>query len=593
MRCLLFKKMSYNIINMAGGLIQIAAYGSQDLFLTGTPEITFFKVVYRRHTNFSMESIRVTFDDPVSLGGFSVVKIPKVGDLMYKTYLEVLLPEMDLKRVRLPEDQQNEIEQATNDRNEAINNYELIYRFMSINRNAYQNAYTLNIAENSGDNLAGDMISSVNEIFLREGNQSIIDSTRDLLTRDQNSPFTYNEVSLESIANTFNVSSDPDEIFKALTIGINKSIITQEYYYNIFLTSNKNLEDAENNNILFAWVDRVGHAIIESLEVKIGGHKIDRHFGDWLNVWYELTANRDMEKIYFEMIGNVSELTTFDRVPKPKYLLKIPLQFWFCRFNGLAIPLVSLEYHNVSLHIKFRKLEELCYIEPDTNIQFSLIEDGITLDEVPEELGLDIDARLLIDYIYLDNHERRRFAQSSHEYLIEQLQVFDKANVTQRIVQFELNNFVHPSKELIWTAQQERFTMNQTGYNRCRWDNYSLTENNVGNIITFSSLDFHSYVRVPRFDGNYFNYVQPYDYHRTTPSDGINMYSFSIFPEEYQPSGAANLSRLSRITLNLEFSQALFQDNLILDPLIVRVYTRNLNILRFVSGFAALAFVYG
>lgn len=585
--------MSYYNNNMAGGLIQIAAYGSQDLFLTGTPEITFFKVVYRRHTSFSMESIKVTFDDPVGFNEFTVVKVPKVGDLMHKTYLEVTLPEINLKRLRDAEDKQNEITLAQADRDEALSNYELIYQFMTINRSAYQDAFLIHIAENTTENLTGDMISAITDIFSQPGNQGIIEATRDLLTRDLLAPFTYNEVSMDAIASTFNVSSDPDELFKALNVGIAKSIKTQDYYYNVYLDNDKILIDTKNDNILFAWVDRVGHALIESIEVKIGGHKIDKHYGDWLNIWYELTANRDMEQIYFEMIGNVSELTTFDRTIKPRYILKIPLQFWFCRFNGLAIPLVALEYHDVNINIKFRKFEELCYIEENTNIEYSLIDGGITLDEVPDETSTDINACLLIDYIYLDNHERRRFAQSSHEYLIEQLQVFDKTNVTQQIVQYQLNNFVHPSKELIWVAQRTSFTRNTTGYNRCRWDNYSPDIQNKGNNISFSSMDFHSYNRIIRLDGNYFNYVQPYEYHRTTPSDGINMYAFAIFPEEYQPSGSANLSRLSKITIFLEFTDLLFQNNIIIDPLIVRVYTRNLNILRFISGFGALAFVFG
>lgn len=482
--------MSYYNNNMAGGLIQIAAYGSQDLFLTGTPEITFFKVVYRRHTSFSMESIKVTFDDPVGFNEFTVVKVPKVGDLMHKTYLEVTLPEINLKRLRDAEDKQNEITLAQADRDEALSNYELIYQFMTINRSAYQDAFLIHIAENTTENLTGDMISAITDIFSQPGNQGIIEATRDLLTRDLLAPFTYNEVSMDAIASTFNVSSDPDELFKALNVGIAKSIKTQDYYYNVYLDNDKILIDTKNDNILFAWVDRVGHALIESIEVKIGGHKIDKHYGDWLNIWYELTANRDMEQIYFEMIGNVSELTTFDRTIKPRYILKIPLQFWFCRFNGLAIPLVALEYHDVNINIKFRKFEELCYIEENTNIEYSLIDGGITLDEVPDETSTDINACLLIDYIYLDNHERRRFAQSSHEYLIEQLQVFDKTNVTQQIVQYQLNNFVHPSKELIWVAQRTSFTRNTTGYNRCRWDNYSPDIQNKGNNISFFEYGF-------------------------------------------------------------------------------------------------------
>jgi Large eukaryotic DNA virus major capsid protein len=95
-------------------------------------------------------------------------------------------------------------------------------------------------------------------------------------------------------------------------------------------------------------------------------------------------------------------------------------------------------------------------------------------------------------------------------------------------------------------------------------------------------------------DSNYFNYVQPYETHWTTPSDGINMYSFSLFPEEQQPSGSANLSRLSRITLFMEFVETgTFRNGNVTDPLIIRIYTRNLNILRIVSGMGGIAFVYG
>ena len=110
--------------------------------------------------------------------------------------------------------------------------------------------------------------------------------------------------------------------------------------------------------------------------------------------------------------------------------------------------------------------------------------------------------------------------------------------------------------------------------------------------VSFSSLDFNSYNRVPRLDGNYFNYVQPYQSHTSTPSDGINMYSFTLFPEEFQPSGGANLSRISRIMLSIELDSTLFPSNI---PVLmnIRIYTRNSNILRLASGMGGLAFTYG
>src|SRR5439155_4433753 len=161
----------------------------------------------------------------------------------------------------------------------------------------------------------------------------------------------------------------------------------------------------------------------------------------------------------------------------------IPLQFWFCRYSGLAIPLIALEYHDVTIEIKFRKFEELCYIEPETTIRVCNFEEGIHLDEVPDEIGVNISALLLIDYIYLDTIERKRFAQSSHEYLIDQLQMLEQKNVIQQKIQININNFVHPCKELIWVSQKICFTENPCGTNKCRWDNYSLSEMNKCNPI--------------------------------------------------------------------------------------------------------------
>jgi hypothetical protein len=577
---------------MTGGLIQISTYGSQDLFLTGAPEITFFKVVYRRHTSFSMESLKVTFDDPVEFGKTSMVIIPRIGDLMYKTYVEITIPEINQFRTQFPSDEI--IAELEGQLQVAKDNYKLIQDFMIINTTAYAEAYDDYIPENN-INATGDMIMSINTIFTNQANTETIDETKNLIamTTDPDAPFSYSEISMHDIANLFNEFSDKDELFKSLSIGIDKSVKTQKFYFDQILSMHDKLTEATDPHIKFAWIQRLGHAVMESIEIKIGGQKVDKNYGDWLNIWYELSANRQMQETYYKMIGNIESLTNFDRKIKPTYVLKVPLRFWFCKYSGLAIPLVSLEYHNVSLHIKFRKFQELCYIEPNNTIKYSQSEDGLVLDEVPDELNVNIGAQLLIDYIYLDRPERTRFAQSSHEYLIDQLQILERKNVTQQSIQFQINNFVHPSKELIWVSQKVRYTKNRDGSNQCRWDNYSISDSNYENPIIFSSLDFHSYKRVPRLDGNYFNYVQPYETHRTTPSDGINIYGFSLFPEESQPSGSANLSRLSRIAMYMEFDKRLFIDNEIIDPLNIRIYTRNLNILRFTQGMGGLAFVYG
>ncbi len=572
---------------MPGGLLQISSVSTESLFLNGTPEITFFKTIYRRHTNFSIDSLTVNFDDPVEFNSINTAKIEQTGDLMHNAYLQVFLPSINLFRTTLPDP----IEFQTL-YNTTIENYNIVTNFMQVNRCAYVNAYNIFIAENNIQNASNDMITTITNTFKGYNAEQPTPMEKLLLTTTR-SPFTYNEVSMDAIAAGFDASSNKDDLFKALSIGIDKSVKTQSFFYYQMYNAKIALQDAQNKHIKFAWVNRIGHFVAEYIDVKIGGHSIDKHYGSWINIWYELTANRNMEETYFKLIGNVPELTDFNRDIKQAYILKIPLTFWFCKFSGLAIPLVALEYHNVTFEVKFRSLQELCYIEKGTLIEYSLSPGGVTLDEVSDIIpSVTLNANLLIDFYYLDSQERKRFAQSSHEYLIEQVQLLQIPNVTQQSIQLLLNNFVHPTKEIIWAAQNTSYTQNNDGTNQCRWDNYSMDIANVGNPVAFSSMDFNSYNRIMRLDQNYFNYVVPYEVHNTTPSDGINVYSFSLFPEDFQPSGSANLSKISRIVLFLEFNKKLFTNNIINEPLIVTTFTRNINILRIVAGFGALAYSY-
>jgi hypothetical protein len=569
---------------MAGGLIQIVTYGSQDLYLTGTPEITFFKVVYRRHTNFSIESVRVTFDDPTGFGLKSSLTVPKTGDLIHKTYLEVKLPAMNLKRIDTSNDLKPVVDQAAT-------NFDIVQSFMSLNRRSYGGAASIFEASNSFD--SSKLINQIDLVFNEPGASQKIEDFQNLLATTPNAPFLYDEVSMKSVADSYSPLDIKQDLFSALSVALDKSQKTQEFFFIDLRTKQEAFTDQMNDNIKFAWVSRVGHAIIDEIEIMIGGSVLDRHLGDWINIWYELTAKRDLEKVYFKMIGNVDVLTDFDRTPKPSYLMRIPLQFWFCRYNGLAIPLVALEYHDVTFNVKFRKLEQVSYVEFGQQIRLNNAGDVITLSEVSDDLGLDIEATMLIDYIYLDTAERRRFAQASHEYLIEQLQILELPVISQKLYQINLNKFVLPCKEMVWIAQKQKYTVNPDGTRQTQFNNYSLTDGNKGNPIAFSKIDFHSYERVPRLDGNYFNYVQPYQHHNTTPSDGINMYSYSIFPEEFQPSGSANVSQLSRINLTLEFRDELLLGDGTYEPVYIRVYVRNLNILRIFSGMGSPAATFG
>lgn len=594
---------------MVGGLIQIISYGSQDLYLTGTPEITFFKIVYRRHTNFSVESIEVPFDTPISFGQESFINLPKIGDLMSKVYLKLIIPGLKFKRVDVAnEDAQNEIDTALNSYNDAVTNLYYVKNYIALMSEAFRFAHydyiTNNIinSEDLKDTLNGHLEDNNDKYNTVRDSLMLIDGISDIFSEDRANIYT--------IANTVDDADPKDVLYQKLLLAMDYCKMIHDYYYYDMVGKKEHYDDVSNLYLKMAWVKKLGHAIIDYIEITIGGNAIDKHYGDWLNVWHELTGNIHTESIYDRLIGNVKELTTFDKNGRPSYTLYIPLQFWFCREYGLALPLVSLQYHDVGFNIKFKKFVECAYVENDQYnrlIHVNNSDDGVYLDELDEDNGIILEGSLLVDYVYLESSERRRFAQSSHEYLIEQLQVREFKSIN--INKFKaLLDFDHPCNELIWVAQKTEYTQNTNGFTECKWDKYTSTVKTItttnkytgittteeihsGNIVTFSQIDFNGYNRVEKKDGNYFNYLQPYAHHSKTPSDGINVYSFAFNPEKHQPSGQCNMSRLSQAVMYLDFDSTVFdnapdQSNVIN----LRIYTQNKNILRFISGMAGCAY---
>ena len=415
---------------MGGGLMQLVAYGAQDIYLTGNPQITFFKVVYRRHTNFSMEAIEQTFSGTASFGGKVTSTVSRNGDLVGRMYVEM----------------------------------------------------------------------------------------------------------------------NPAEIF-----------------------GNEN-----------AIAPNPCHNLLKEMELEIGGQRIDKHYSHWLNVWTELTE---------ELVPAATVLGTFqagwdqvvstaNNTPVSAYqrmalavkcgttaiaetYASVPLQFWFCRNPGLALPLIALQYHEVKVTITFETAARLAGSSPSGSLS---------------------SVKLFADYIYLDTDERRRFAQQSHEYLIEQLQYQKEAAGST----FNLN-FNHPVKELIWAGAKET-GVNQHGspnnpYDMCITGSLKLaTQPTVTATIKLNGHERFS----PRRDG-YFTRTQPWQHHSNSgggmKQDAVHVYSFALKPEEHQPSGTCNFSRID--TAQLVYSQTVGGSGITSG---IHIYAVNYNVLRIMSGMGGLAY---
>ena len=294
---------------MGGGLMQLVAYGAQDIYLTGNPQITFFKVVYRRHTNFSMETIGQTFSGTGKVGAnknTATATISRNGDLIHKMYINCDSPG----------------------------------------------------------------------------------------------------------ANTDNTK---------------------------------------------------GSEIVKTAELEIGGQKIDKHWASWNNIWNELSTPESKAIGLKSMQGDIGITGASSGVSS----IQVPLNFWFCRNPGLALPLIALQYHEVKVQFEFGSIS-------DTNFAGNA----------------DRDLQLMVDYIYLDTDERRRFAQVSHEYLIEQIQKQDVTGGTsQKLI------FNHPVKELIW------------------WQG--------GTPYSKAQLKLNGHDRFSEQKPEYFQLRQPFDYHTAVPRQNL------------------------------------------------------------------------
>ena len=460
-----------------GGLMQLVAYGAQDVYLTGNPQITFFKLVYRRHTNFAMESIENPFNGNPRFGNQVTCTIQRNGDLIHRIYLQATLP-----------------------------------------------AVALTTADGSGAQ--------------------------------------------------------------------------------------------------FRWLNWVGHNLVDWVELQIGGQRIDKHYGDWLQIWNELTQEAGKQAGYAKMVGNVPQLTNLvvqggescynycaGGEPlssssllscAPEYTLYVPLQFWFNRNPGLALPLIALQYHEVRINLQFNDLQNLMWDNtPGVANNAHAVRDRVNAANL-------VAASLYVDYIYLDTDERRKFAQVSHEYLIETLQYTGAESINSSSNKLKLN-FNHPCKELIWVVQRDSFVScdeaviapwkGQQPFNYSDWwdrscleSGYSVTrvEGMAGNnpVVT-ALLQLNGHDRFTVREGRYFNEVQPYQHHTNVPAVGINVYSFALSPEQHQPSGTCNLSRIDNTTLLLTVSNNAVG---VSTSSQVRVYATNYNVLRVMSGMGGLAY---
>lgn len=605
---------------MVGGLINVVSYVSSDLYLTGAPQITFYKMVYRRYTNFAMESVVQEFDNDIEFNREAELIPERVGDLIHKGYLRIKIPRFQIRKEDVGIDvsdfdfdyaNESVITDFQNVKNVYAKILTDIYRLIFKATNARNVNYTGLVLD------VQNYVNAENRLQLLVAYNELLNLTRVRLSEELGNPecildyaiLDPNRTNLWEILQKVDVSKlfndaaenldvldiDPNsqeytqevnQIMKESVLGLMTNALddfqrVQDLFFTEYKTFLKQIENDKSQNIRFAWVRNLGFSIIDYLDVYIGGKRIDRHLGIWMNIWYELTHTEAQKRDFRDMIGDVAELTNFDTVEKPEYTLLIPMNFWFNKFNGLSFPLLAMQYNSLRFRLKLRRLEEVSYVEKVYRVEINGSERMMTastldyfinravdrgeinitnieevrdicIDDIFEDRGKRVEGNMLLDYVYLESKERKKFAQSGHEYLIERVQheIFDDIDRTDFSVKLD---FTNPSKEIVWVFHKDVYAQNPFAYTECRWQDHTTKRSTKNPIIDFT-MSYNGYTRIQRQVGKYFDRFQPFIYHQTTPLAGINIYSFCIDPLQSQPTGSCNFSKLSEVlmVMNLE-----------------------------------------
>lgn len=493
---------------MGLGLLLLVSVGKENLYLSAQPEITFFKIAYRRYTNYSIEPTPQYFKTTPDFGRRCTVNIGKNADMLGKSYLYVELPDIQM------------------------------------------------------------------------------------------------------------------ETFQSSSSQIKK----------------------------FAWVEKIGCALVNFIEVEIGGTIVDRHYGDWINIWNELTISMGLRKSYDKMIGNIPELYSYSEIKKSA-ILYIPLSFWFCLDTGLGLPLIALSNSDIKIHVEFNEID-LCYkLSPSyfinvTNnfciykpgeyfyqnyqnnkvigefVYFDPIEQKLfynpikgkfaiptTTDDpryklVGEKSGFVVNIQtnsvvvkdedyfkfnkpslitsyLVVNYVYLDNFERYNFINNTHEYLVPVIQTLPEQIVFSTNSAYKLP-LINPVKLLVWRAV---LTANQANNNQFNYTSAPYTETpdvlinkNLLIINSINRMDLDSYI--------YYTILQKYQCNFYNKQAGIYIYSFSLDPKDLQPSGSMNFSKIDDAYIQLTMNNVVNYQN----SASVRAYSVQYNLFRVANGIGGLSF---
>ena len=519
---------------MGGGLMQLVAYGAQDVYLTGNPQITFWKVTYRRHTNFAMESIEQTFNGQADFGRRVTCTISRNGDLAYRTYLQVTLPEIGQSL-----------------KNTAGDVYARWLDFPG-----HQ------LIENVEVEIGGQRIEKQYGDWMHIWNQ---------LTMDKNQEAGYNKM----VGNTTQLTFVTDPSYADVDGPCDSDAPRQ-----VCAPRNALPETTLYVPLQFWFCCNPGLALpliaLQYHEVKVN---LDLRAIDEC-LWavskpdgadgegdLKVTAAYAQSLVSASLYVDYIYLDTDER----RRMAQNPHEYLIEQLQYTGAESVGSSANKIRLNFNHPCKELVWVVQPDCNVDYCAgTTAGTTLYNV---LGAQ-------PFNYTD----------AMDALPNSIKAFGSDGTVDGTAGFIADGLFETSDTLEVTAANGNgskvsgvsdagtFVLAETSLDMHCWGE---------NPVVTAKLQLNGQDRFSEREGTYFDQVQPWQHHTRAPDTGINVYSFALRPEEHQPSGTCNMSRIDNATLQLVLSNAAVSGS---NTAKVRVYARNYNVLRIMSGMGGLAY---
>jgi hypothetical protein len=530
---------------MAGALMQLVAYGAQDVFLTGTPEITFWKVSYRRHTNFAMESIEQTFSGQADFGRRVTCTISRNGDLCYRTYLQVTLPEIN--------------------QNMGATSGEAVYaRWLDFIGEQLVAQVEVEIGGQRIDRQYGDWMHVWNQLTQsseqQRGYYQMIGNTTQL---------TYiTDPSFADVSGPCSAAGGPSQVCAP------RNALPETTLYiplNFWFCNNPGLA--------------LPLIALQYHEVKIN---IDfRPIGECLWAVKTLAAtagNQQTSAAYQQSLVAASLYIDyiFLDTDERRKMAQNPHEYLIEQLQFTGDESVGSSSNKIKLNFNHPCKELVWVVQPDANVDYcSSLEGGQTLYKT---LGAQpFNYTDAIDALPNAVHAFGGPAETSGaNAFITSGGLFQDPGAMGAETAGEqwggVFNADAGATDGSYVSDAGTFVLAETALDMHCWGE---------NPVVTAKLQLNGQDRFSEREGSYFDVVQPFQHHTRAPDSGINVYSFALRPEEHQPSGSCNFSRIDNATLQLVLSSATVGGTATAK---VRVYATSYNILRIMSGMAGVAY---